>query len=67
MVGIPADVVRRLNIQAGDEVEVHESGDQIVIEPKRNLASLFAEWNDTLDDASMDEIVAAIREDRDAR
>lgn len=66
MVGIPADVVRRFNIQPGDEVEVRESGDEIVIQPKRNLASLFAEWNDTLDDANMDEIVAAIREDRDA-
>jgi AbrB family looped-hinge helix DNA binding protein len=66
MVGIPADVVRRFNIQPGDEVEVRESGDEIVIQPKRNLASLFAEWNDTLDDATMDEIVAAIREDRDA-
>jgi AbrB family looped-hinge helix DNA binding protein len=64
MVGIPVEIARRLQIKAGDEVVVREAGDHLVIEPRRDLATLFAEWDDTLDDASMEDVVAMIRADR---
>jgi AbrB family looped-hinge helix DNA binding protein len=66
MVGIPVEIARRLQIEAGDEVVVREAGDHVVIEPKRALGTLFAEWDDTLDEASMEDVVAMIRADRES-
>jgi AbrB family looped-hinge helix DNA binding protein len=64
MVGIPVEIARRMRIKAGDEVVVRQTGDHLVIEPKRDLATLFADWDDPLDNASMEEIVALIRPGR---
>jgi bifunctional DNA-binding transcriptional regulator/antitoxin component of YhaV-PrlF toxin-antitoxin module len=66
MVGIPVELARRLRIEAGDEVGVHEHDGRIVIEPRGDVSALFAEWTEPLDDASMEEIVSALRADRES-
>jgi AbrB family looped-hinge helix DNA binding protein len=67
MVSIPAEIVRRLELEAGDEVEIREEGSQIVVKPKRTMAELLAKWEPLGPPISGEEIAASIREERERR
>lgn len=72
MVSIPAETVKRLNLSAGDEVEVEEVADTITIRRHaRSRKELFDSWTSLssrpIGGAEVAEQIRREREDREHR
>jgi len=66
MVALPADTVRQFDIHQGDEVTLDVELDAIVVRPHKDLRALFESWEPLGEPATVDEIAADIRADRES-